>query len=130
MQQSQHVLLISGSVYSKSLSMLYQLASVKQVELVHVAADDFMGNEVKRGESTCNKLEAERLCDYLEKLFSECAEAAYDLDIGILTPYAAQKSLLYNMLFDRGLLREKVRVDTIDGFQGLSGMLDTEFRQI
>ncbi|CAD7966035.1 unnamed protein product [Amoebophrya sp. A120] len=88
------------------------------VELVHCAPIDFQGNEVKKGESTCNKYEADKLVKYLQELSQ--AEPGFDqLTIGILTPYAAQKHLLENLLFDHGLLRENIRIDTIDGFQGM-----------
>lgn len=58
------------------------------------------------------------MCAYLQKMMEEDDNFS-QMSFGILTPYAAQKSLLYSMLLDYGLLRENVHVDTIDGFQGM-----------
>ena len=42
-------------------------------------------------------------------------------DIGIITPYDGQKKLLQKMLKEEGL---QIRVDTVDGFQGMERQLD------
>jgi len=96
---------------------LQPCAPASTVQLHHVSAQDVNGNEVKRGESTCNQIEAEALVSYLEQYVD--TPAGEDISIGVLTPYAAQKGLLNDLLVERGLLRDHIRVDTIDGFQGM-----------
>ncbi|CAD7974433.1 unnamed protein product [Amoebophrya sp. A25] len=94
-------------------------ATDSNVEMVHCAPAEFQGNEVKHGESTCNHYEAEKLVQYLVGLYNSKPEEIDSASIGVLAPYAAQKRVLENLLFEAGLCRDNIRVDTVDGFQGM-----------
>jgi DNA polymerase III delta prime subunit len=84
---------------------------------------DVWGKQFKRDQSTSleNKLEAEAICSYLNKLSTSISRK---IDVAVITPYGDQKRLIRKALkFSSGSQHIKlgsltIKVDTVDSFQG------------
>ncbi|MCD7826418.1 MAG: AAA domain-containing protein [Clostridiaceae bacterium] len=74
------------------------------------------GPEEKRGTSRQRFCEAEQIVKMLEKYI--CSEEGKDLSYGVITFYSAQAGLIRELL-RRKNLSEKVRVGSVDAFQGM-----------
>lgn len=70
------------------------------------------------GKSTINKREATCLMRTLDHLLRAGEGRLKPNDVAIITGYSAQRSLILNLL-PPGLAKGDLRVDTVDGFQGM-----------
>lgn len=71
---------------------------------------DCDGYEERRGQSSFNREEALAIAALAPRIH------AMEEDIGVITPYLAQKRMILDLLAEQGLRR--IKVDTVDGFQG------------
>jgi superfamily I DNA and/or RNA helicase len=92
----------------------YPWAEDCQVSFVDTSMDGEYGSafEAKRGFSAFNQAEVTVIEATLRALIASAAIAPHE--VGVLTPYAAQKTALQNALRPLG-----VCVDTVDGWQGM-----------
>jgi len=73
------------------------------------------GEEERSGTSWINKIEANDIVKMVKSLLKSGIRAE---DIGIITPYSGQKRLLIEKLHDDGQLKEKLKIASVDEFQG------------
>ena len=96
------------------------------------------GEEVRKGTSRARPVEAETLVDHLKSILDH--PAAENLSFGVITYYGGQREVLWQQMCERGLavetedgfeiadgyrhletadgLEERLRIGTVDGFQG------------